>query len=152
MIKQITDNVKKQNICKEILKDLPEWFGIQESTQAYIDAVVNYPFIAYYDGEEAIGFYSLREENEQTLDMYVLGIKKRYHNKGIGTKLQHYVFDYARDKGYTQCIVLTLSNKHKDSGYALTRKFYHKMGFSDLYESDKIWDEFNPTQIMVKIL
>ncbi len=152
MIKEIFENNLKQEICKDILRDLPEWFGIEESTREYIDTVVKYPFIAFYDGDEAVGFYSLREENAHTLDMYVLGVKKKYHNSGVGTKLQNFVFEYAKEKGYKQCIVLTLSSKHKDPGYALTRKFYHKMGFIDLYETDKIWDEFNPTLIMVKTI
>ncbi len=32
MIKFITDSNKKQEITKTILNDLPEWFGIPEST------------------------------------------------------------------------------------------------------------------------
>lgn len=152
MIREIKDNNEKQSICRDVLKDLPKWFGIEESTQHYIDSVVDFPFIAYYLKDEPVGFYSLREENKHTLDMYVVGVKKKYHNEGIGTKLQEYAFEYARNNDYKQCIVLTLSSKHKDPCYALTRKFYYKMGFIDLYESDKIWDEFNPTLIMVKTL
>ena len=160
LIKIITDYLLKQKFCKEILDDLPEWFGIDESTEYYINAVVQYPFIAYYVDDEAIGFYSLRKENAETLekenaetlDMFVLGVKKVYHSQGIGRKLQKYVFDYAKENKYKYCIVLTLSDIHPDSGYALTRDFYHKLGFHDIYKSNKIWDESNPTQIMIKVL
>ena len=149
---KISDNKVKQAICEDVLRDLPEWFGIEESTKHYIDEVAKYPFIAVYIGNRAIGFYSLREENKDTLDMYVLGLKKKYHNKGIGMKLQDYVNNYAREMGYQYVMVLTLSASHKDKGYSLTRDFYHKCGFIDIYESNKIWDENNPTQIMVKRL
>ncbi len=150
MIKEITDVLLKQSICEEVLRDLPEWFGIEESTKQYIADVANYPFIAMYEDNDVVGFYSLREENKDTLDMFVLGTKKKYHGLGYGTKLQEYVFEYALKHNYKYCMVLTLSKAHKDKGYALTRDFYHKMGFVDVYESNKIWDESNPTQIMIK--
>ena len=95
---------------------------------------------------------SLREENKDTLDMYVLGIIKKYHHMGFGTILQEYVNEYAKRQGYSYVMVLTLSASHKDLGYALTRDFYHKCGFTDIYESDQIWDKANPTQIMIKKL
>ena len=147
---EIANNDLKQEICRNVLRDLPEWFGIEEATEYYINAVTKYPFIAVYIDNEAIGFYSLREENSDTLDMYVLGIKKKYHHQGIGTKLQSYVEEYAKTKGYKYLMVLTLSSSHKDLNYKLTRDFYHKYGFVDIFESNKIWDESNPTQIMIK--
>ena len=147
---EIDNNELKQKICEEVLKDLPEWFGIDEATAYYIKEVAKYPFIAVYIDNKAIGFYSLREENKDTLDMYVLGIKKKYHNQGIGTKLQDYVQEYAKKRNYKYLMVLTLSSSHKDLNYKLTRDFYHKYGFVDIFESDKIWDKSNPTQIMIK--
>ena len=149
---EIKQNDLKQEICRDVLKDLPEWFGIEEATAHYIEEVAKYPFIAVYIANEAIGFYSLREENKDTLDMYVLGIKKKYHNQGIGTKLQDYVLEYAKARGYKYLMVLTLSSSHKDLNYQLTRNFYHKYGFIDIFESDKIWDKSNPTQIMIKTI
>jgi len=152
MIKEITINEEKQNICRLVLSDLPEWFGIEESTEVYIKEVANYPFIGLYVDGEVAGFYSLREENKETLDMYVLGLRKKYHGKGYGKLLQDYVKNYARNRGYKRLIVLTLSSKHSDTFYAKTRDFYHKQGFVDVYESDKIWDEHNPTLIMLNTL
>lgn len=152
MIIEVKKTSDKEKIAEEVLRDLPEWFGIEESTKEYINTVKNYPFIVCYHEEEVVGFYSLREENSHTLDMYVLGIKKKFHGKGFGTKLQKYVNEYAKNHGYSYLIVLTLSEKHSDKNYALTREFYHKMGFIDIYQSDKIWDESNPTQIMIKKL
>ncbi len=97
-----------------------------------------------------MGFYSIREENKDTLDMYVLGVKKKYHNQGVGTALQTYIYAYAKSKGYKYLLVLILSRSHNDKGYALTREFYHKFSFIDIYESDKIRGKSNPTQIMIK--
>ena len=55
-----TNNSIKQKVCSEVLRDLPEWFGIEEATAHYIDSVTNYPFItAYSDKNEVMGFYSI---------------------------------------------------------------------------------------------
>jgi GNAT superfamily N-acetyltransferase len=142
---------EKSSIAEEVLRNLPEWFGIEEATKYYIDQVKEYPLFAIYE-TDLIGFYSVREENKDTLDMFVLGLKKKYHGQGYGKLLQEYVFDYAKKQGYLFCMVLTLSDAHPDQGYKKTREFYHKCGFKDIYESNKIWDESNPTQIMIKVL
>jgi len=152
LIKEILDNESKSVICEEVLRDLPEWFGIEDALKEYILRVKDYVFFAIYKDDEIVGFYSLREENKKTLDMYVLGIKKKLHGLGFGTKLQEYVNEYAKKLGDEYVLVLTLSKKHPDIGYSKTRDFYHKMGFVDIYESDKIWDKHNPTQIMIKKL
>ena len=37
VIKEVKDEEQKMAVVAEVLKDLPEWFGIPESTQAYIE-------------------------------------------------------------------------------------------------------------------
>lgn len=141
----------KQDICEEVLKDLPEWFGIPSALKAYVKGVSNKPFLAVYDTRgETVGFYALREENAHTLDMYVLGIKKAYQGQGVGRRLQNMVEQFAREKGYHQLIVLTLSEKANSDAYRQTRAFYNRMGFKALYQSDAIWGEKNPCSILVK--
>lgn len=151
-IQLIEDSVLKQDIAQKILNDLPEWFGIPESTKHYIDTVVNYDFIAAFDNDTPIGFYSVRHENKDVLDMYVLGALKAYHNKGVGYKLQSFVNEYAIEKGYKYLMVLTLAKKANSEEYLLTRKFYLNQGFTDFYQNDDIFDKFNPCQIMMKVL
>ena len=36
-IEEVKDEDQKMAVVAEVLKDLPEWFGIPESTQAYIE-------------------------------------------------------------------------------------------------------------------
>lgn len=151
-IVQINDEIQKQNIARLVLKDLPEWFGIEESTEEYIRNVVNYPFLVAFDNDLPIGFYSLREENENILDMYVLGVLKKYHNQGIGSQLQKAAEDFARSNHYQYLMVLTLAKKVQNKEYLLTREFYLKQGFIDFYQNDAIFDQHNPCQIMLKQL
>ena len=42
IIKKIIDKKEKEIISKEVLYDLPEWFGLPESTKEYI--ILHYPF------------------------------------------------------------------------------------------------------------
>lgn len=37
VIEEVKDEDQKKAVVAEILRDLPEWFGIPESTQAYIE-------------------------------------------------------------------------------------------------------------------
>jgi len=151
-IKFVSDNTEKQRIATEILHDLPEWFGIEESTKEYIDNVIHYPFVTACISGENIGFYSLREENCDTLDMYVLGIKQKFHHQGVGSKMQNFVNKYAENNGYKYLIVLTLAEKVQNKEYLQTRAFYIKNGFTDLYQNDRIFDKYNPCQIMIKTI
>ena len=151
-IKEIEDNKLKQEITKKVLSDLPDWFGIEEATKEYIDTVRKYPFIACYINNLAVGFYSLREENKNVLDMYVLGVLKKYHQRGVGKALQMYAEKYARGKGFKYLMVLTLAKKANNSSYLATRQFYLKMGYIDFYQNDDIFSPSDPCQIMIKPL
>lgn len=148
----IKDKSLKQAIAKKILSDLPKWFGIDSATREYVDNVAHYPFIAAKIKGQYVGFYALREENPEVLDMYVLGVLKAYHNQGIGQKLQAYADDYAKTHGYIFLMVLTLAKKANHAPYLKTRAFYLRMGFLDFYQNDKLYSKDNPCQIMIKPL
>lgn len=151
-IKEIKDNKLKKEIANYILRDLPEWFGIEESTKMYINTVVDYPFIAAYMNFEVVGFYSLRPENNEVLDLYVLGVLKRFHRQGVGSNLEKYAERYAIEHNYKYLMVITLADKANNYEYRLTRIFYLKNGFIDFYQNDNIFDKNNPAQILIKSL
>lgn len=43
-IVEITDDLEKKEITQNILQALPDWFGIPESREEYIQDSVNKPF------------------------------------------------------------------------------------------------------------
>lgn len=48
-IKKILDNEQKSVITNRILRELPEWFGIEEAIVEYVEGVKNNKFyLAYY--------------------------------------------------------------------------------------------------------
>ncbi len=151
-IVEIKESALKQTITQTILNDLPAWFGIEEAIKTYVEGVKPLPFFAAKVRDQYVGFYALREENAQVIDMYVLGVLKAYHHKGIGQKLQAYVDQYAKKKGYTYLMVLTLAKKAQNPAYLKTRQFYLKVDFFDFYQNDKIFSKEDPCQIMIKAL
>lgn len=86
IIKEIVDIKEKEKISREILNDLPEWFGMPESTEEYITDSQDKPFIACFMDKEAVGFVVLNATSVDCADIFVMGIKKNYHRMGIVTK------------------------------------------------------------------
>jgi len=149
---QVLDNEKKSKVTNKILRQLPEWFGIEESTVEYVNSVKETDFLAAYDSDELIGFISVKFNNKYTAEIYVMGVSMSYHNKGIGKKLLTEVEKLIREKGCKFLMVKTLGESHPDVHYKKTRGFYGKVGFYPLEEIKEIWGEENPCLLMVKNL
>lgn len=152
IIKEITDNFIKSEITEKILRQMPEWFGNEESLLNYTETVKGKPYYCAYKDDSAVGFICLKFNNKYTADIYVTAILKEYHRKGIGRKLFETAERYLTDKGYKFFMVMTLGESSDYEFYQSTRMFYSSMGFYPLDEFKEIWDEDNPCLIMVKSL
>lgn len=142
---------QKHAIAREILEDLPAWFGIPESTGEYIRESGNMPVFAAMEGEEAIGFMALKETSPHTCEIYVCGVKKRFHRCGAGSALFAAFCEYARAQGYRYAQVKTVAAGLYPE-YDATRLFYERMGFCALEVFPTLWDECNPCLVMVMAL
>lgn len=148
MIFEVRDCAEKRQIAAEVLADLPEWFGIPESTTAYIEESVGLPFFAaQVDGENA-GFIVLKATNEAAAELCVMGVKKKYHRQGLGRQLVEAFKSYAAAQGYQYAQVKTVAAGYYPE-YDATRLFYERMGFCPLEVFPTLWDECNPCLIMV---
>lgn len=72
-VREITAAEEKQCIARLILEALPDWFGIPEAREEYIEKSVKQPFFAAFDGENAVGFLYLAETGRDTAELYVMG-------------------------------------------------------------------------------
>ncbi|HHT50023.1 MAG TPA: GNAT family N-acetyltransferase [Eubacteriaceae bacterium] len=149
IIKEINYEQEKKEISTSILESIPNWFGIQESTQEYISESSNLPFFAAIDETKPLGFISIKENNQYTAEIYVMGVLPNCHNQGIGTSLLNRVLQWAREKGYEFLQVKTLDESHPDVYYEKTRKFYTSVGFKPLECFPELWRGENPYLIMV---
>ncbi len=151
VIKEIVYIREKEKISREILNDLPEWFGMPESTEEYITDSQDKPFIACFMDNEAVGFVVLNATSEDCADIFVMGIKKNYHRMGIGTKLNDAYEKLAKKLGYTYTQVKTVQTGHYKE-YDITNNFYKSVGYKELEVFPTLWDEWNPCQVYIKYI
>lgn len=150
-IKLVTDNPEKQRIVRFILESLPDWFGIPEAREEYIAESTDKIFFCAYDADEPTGFLYLKETGHSTVELYVMGILKEFHRKGIGRELFRNAKKAAAEKGYSFLQVKTV-RMGKYEEYDRTNKFYLSLGFKEFEVFPTLWDERNPCQIYVMSL
>ena len=150
-IKEVIDKREKEKVSKEVLYDLPEWFGLPESTENYIIDSQDKPLLACYVNDEVAGYIVLNATSKDCADIFVMGVKKKFHRMGIGLKLNTAFEILAKKLGYTYSQVKTVKTGcYKE--YDITNKFYIAMGYKELECFPTLWDEWNPCQIYIKYL
>lgn len=151
MIKEVFETEIKKHISSIILGDLPEWFGIEEQTNAYIENSQSMPFFAVYNETNPLGFIALKETSKYTAEIYCMGVLKKHQRKGYGRSLIKVFENYAKQKGYRLIQVKTVEEGKYDS-YDITNRFYRSCGFIELEVFPTLWDKHNPCQVFVKCL
>ena len=151
MIAVIEDVEEKEQIACLILNNLPDWFGLPESTKKYIEESKRMPFWAWIEDGKVLGFAALKETSRFAAEVYVMGVMPECHRKGIGKELFFALQGYSKEKGYSFLQVKTVQSGHYDE-YDKTNAFYQSMGFKELECLPTLWDEWNPCQIYVKSL
>lgn len=140
----------KAAIVKGVLADLPEWFGLPESTAQYIEEAKEAELCSAEQGGERVGFITLTQTTEVTAEIHCMGVKKVYHRKGVGKELFNALESYAA-KHFSYLQVKTVDQGHYIE-YDQTIAFYQSSGFSKLEVFPMLWDKWNPCLIMVKRL
>lgn len=138
-------------ITHNVLHALPDWSGLPESTRAYIDECRELPFWAACDGEQALGFVSMKPTSKHAAEIYCMGILPEYHRQGIGRRLLAALEAYAREAGFRLLQVKTVDEGHYPE-YDRTIAFYEGMGFMRLEVFPTLWDAWNPCLVLVKPL
>jgi GNAT superfamily N-acetyltransferase len=138
---------ERSRLCEHVLRDLPEWFGIEDATASYIRDVADLPTFAIDDD----AFLSLKLHTPRAAEVYVLGVRRDRHAQGLGTALLYAAEDYLRARGVEYLQVKTLGPSDPDAGYERTRRFYEARGFAPLEEIHGLW-EHNPCLLLVKRL
>ena len=151
MIAFITDSDEKERISSLILRDLPDWFGLPDSTANYIRESRAMPFWAAMEDDRPVGFIALRETGPQTAEIYVMGVLKTLHGQGYGTALWEAFRDWARGRGYEYAQVKTVRRGCYEE-YDRTNDFYEHLGFRELECFPTLWDEWNPCQVYIRSL
>ena len=149
-ITKIQDAHEKSRIVQEVLLDLPDWFGLPESTQNYIRDAKALSLWAALQGGQLLGFVTLAETSPDTGEVHCMGVKRAFHRQGIGRALIRELERFAEDK-YIFLQVKTVDEGHYEA-YDQTIAFYRSLGFYKLQVFPSLWDEWNPCLVMVKAL
>lgn len=150
-ILQISNDTEKANITRYILESLPEWFGIPDAREEYIQDSAGKIFFCAYMSEKPAGFLYLKQTGKDTMELAVMGVLKEYHRNGIGKALFECAKNTARGKGCSFIQVKTVQ-MGKYEIYDKTNRFYLSLGFKEFEIFPTLWDEWNPCQIYVMAL
>ncbi len=151
MVKKINNPTEKVAIAKQILNDLPEWFGIPESTENYIEQSKSMPFLAAFVNNQSVGFVAFKQTSQDTAEIFIIGVLKAFHRKGIGRKLYVEFENVAKVRGFSYLQVKTVQSGVYDE-YDITNNFYKTIGFKALECFPDMWNKANPCQVYVKYI
>ena len=143
---ELEDPGQRSRIAEHVLRDLPEWFGIEEATQSYIDQAATLTTFAVADS----GFLSLKRHFPGTAEIWVMGVRRDAHRQGIGRLLVRAAEAWCAANGVDYLQVKTLAHTKDDANYARTRAFYTAVGFTPLEIFPELWDPRNPALQLVK--
>lgn len=151
MVKIVADRVEKQKIARQVLEALPEWFGIEEGRERYIEESGGQPFFAAFVEGKPAGFLCLKETGKATVELAVMGVRKEFQRQGLGRKLFQAAKAYAAEQGFSFLQVKTVQmGLYED--YDQTNRFYLSLGFQEFEVFPTLWDEQNPCQVYIMAL
>ena len=137
---------------ERLLRDLPEWFGIEQSILSYVDAARTLPSTFAVRDDGVVGACVVRRHNPVAAEIEVLAVERTLHRQGIGRRLVETVEAELRESGVLLFQVKTFGPSGVSDEYARTRAFYESLGFLPLEERTDIWGPDNPCLILVKPL
>ena len=150
-IREVTQQSEKRQIARLVLEDLPDWFGIPEARENYVREGAGLPFFAAYHEAQPVGFLCLKKTGRDTAELFVMGVRKEYHRKGIGRALFQTAKEAALRMGYSFLQVKTVQSGRYPE-YDQTNQFYLSLGFREFEVVPTLWDEWNPCQVYVMSL
>jgi len=136
----------------DLLRDLPEWFGIEQSVRDYVEAARTLPTIAAVCEGEVVGICLVRRHTTVTAEIELLAVRRDLHRSGVGRLIIERLEADVRPGGVKLLEVKTRGPSGVSPEYERTRAFYEALGFLALEERTDTWGRENPCLIMVKPL
>jgi GNAT superfamily N-acetyltransferase len=133
-----------------LLRDLPEWFGIEEAVRGYIEAARTLPGAAAIAGDDIVGVCLVRRHTDVAAEIELLAVRRDLHRQAIGRRLLQCIEADLLADGVRLLEVKTFGPSGDSAEYERTRAFYRACGFLPLEERTDIWGPENPCLISVK--
>ncbi len=138
-------------LVEPILRSVPEWFGIESATRAYIEAAGAMPTWVARAGGAVVGFATIREHNARAAEIHCIAVRQDWHGRGVGTAMVGRVEAWLKGRGVEYLQVKTMGPSRPSREYALTARFYERVGFVPLEELLGFWNGL-PALVLVKRL
>lgn len=130
-------------LCRQITADLPEYFGLPECNEQYIQGIRSHINFAAKINGAATGLLSLEFPYPTNSNIYWMAVLRHWQGKGIGQRLLDAAAQYTKLEGAFTMTVETLAPSEVDENYLKTYQFYEKQGFSPLFNlkpADYVWN------------
>lgn len=121
-----------ETLCRKIIKDLPEYFGIPDANEHYALGVKIRTNFAAKINKDYIGLISIDFPYQNNSNIYWMGVLSNSQGQGVGHRLIEESCKFAKDHGATTMTVETLAPFESDENYLKTYRFYQSLGFSPL--------------------
>lgn len=151
-VRRVLSMDEKEAIARFILVALPAWFGLPDSTAAYIREARELPLWAAFADGQAVGFITRKDTAVQTAEVHCMGVLPQWHRRGVGSLLMDAFEADCRKDRMRLMQVKTVDEGHYPESYDKTIAFYEKAGFIRLEVFPGMWDEWNPCLVLVKAL
>jgi XTP/dITP diphosphohydrolase len=139
-------------LCRQLLDELPDWFGIPEAIDEYVaKAERATAIVAIADGSE-VALLTLIRHSAFAAEIDVMAVSPDYHRRGIGRAILDHAEQLLAPDGVEYLQVKTLADTVEYEPYAQTRAFYVACGFRPLQVFPDLWDPENPALQLVKRL
>lgn len=137
---------------EQLLRGLPEWFGIETANRAYVESARHLPSTAAVVDGEVVGVCLVHRHTPVAAEIDLLAVRRDFHRLGIGRRILDRVVTDAYADGVKLVQVKTFGPSGDSPEYERTRAFYEAVGFLPLEERTDIWGPGNPCLILVKPL
>lgn len=139
-------------ICRDLLAQLPEWFGIADANENYALDAETLPTWIARRSEEPVGLMILKRHTPDAFENWLIAVRRDLRGGGVGRALIREAEAQCRRAGAQMLTVKTLGPSANYQPYEDTRAFYRACGFLALEETTAIWGPENPCLIMAKYI
>jgi len=140
------------DVCEAIVRDLPDWFGIEAGIAEARGYLETQDGLVADDGGTVVGFLTYTSAYAESMEITWMAVAASAHRRGIGRALTEALVREARSRECELLMVKTLADSDPSPEYQATRSFYRAMGFRPLTVLPDLWGPANPCLLMVRSL
>lgn len=124
----------------DVLEKEGELHDVDDFQQAYVNN--DGLFLVVLDDQRVVGTGALKRMDQKIAELKRLWLLEEYHGQGIGYRIVMQLFDFAREKGYSQIRLQTGEVQKR------ALEFYRKLGF---YEIESYHESMDNISMEIKL-